>query len=88
MFIHTSRRYLNTDYLVMTEDLDNPEGSLRVTMVQGKEFDLSGPDADRVREGIEAVRSGASGGDRVVPSIDPKTGRLLPLRPPQDMKGA
>jgi hypothetical protein len=58
---------LNLDYFIMAEEGDAgspvPPGSVRVTMDTGKEFDLSGAEAEEFRRGAaRAIREGPPSG--------------------------
>lgn len=83
------KRELNLAYLIMTEDID--DASLRVTMLTGKEFDLHGPEADRLRGLIRQTRetSEATRGEcRPSPDRDPQTGQVLPENRAEGEAGA
>lgn len=82
--IKTGRRWLNLQHMVMAEDISAPEDVVRVTMLYGKEFDLTGPDAAKMRSDLdEAAVSEEENpfAGRVAPSVDPATGLPLIAKP-------
>jgi hypothetical protein len=85
--IQVGRRRLNLEYVIMDEEGDGddiPAGVVRVTMLRGRQFELSGSEADLYRRhigGLLAPEPGAVSGGRsgaVAQVIDPRSGVRLP----------
>jgi hypothetical protein len=90
--IQVGRRRLNLQFLVMDEEFDGtpetahlPPGGVRVTMVCGKEFDLTAPWADVYRRQVAAIVEPDPGKDLPMPKsttvdVDPRTGQVIPRK--------
>ncbi len=98
--LKVGRRFLNLDYLVMTED---PAGStpgsapMLVTMARGRDFVLLDEEAAVLRTCLEALvaspcrgRDAAEGDEGVImaESQDPRTGAPLPRASRVDEQGS
>lgn len=82
--IRVGRRWLNLEAMVMAEQLEPSHDVLRVTMRVGKEFDLTGREAEYCATKLDEAEY--RGSERpavigqVVPSVDPETGEPLPAK--------